>query len=67
VHASPVASLNKELDVSIHKWDSHGYSRTIRENEVGVLAEALNGVEDIVPSPTVEARRVVTELVDDLG
>jgi hypothetical protein len=66
VDASPVASLDEKLDIRIHERNSHGNSGTVWQHEVGVLAEPLDGAEDVVPSAAVEAGAVVAELVDDL-
>lgn len=59
MHTSPVTSLDKKLDVGIHKWNRHCDSRPIWEDEIGVLAEALDDAEDVIPSTTVETRAVV--------
>ena len=66
VDTSLVASLDEELDVCVHEGRGHGDGIAVGENEVGVLAEALDGVEDVVPAAAVQAGRVVTKLVDDL-
>ncbi|KAH0294862.1 malate synthase, partial [Aureobasidium sp. EXF-3399] len=42
VHSSAVACLDQKLDVGIHEWRSHGDSRTVRQDKVGVLAETLD-------------------------
>lgn len=61
-----MAGLDEELDVRIHEWDGHGHGGTVGKDEVGVLAEALDGAEDVVPSAAVEAGAVIAKLVDDL-
>jgi len=66
VHTSAVAGLDEELDVGVHEGHSHGHGGSVGEDKVGVVAETLDDVEDVVPATTVQARRVVTELVDDL-
>jgi hypothetical protein len=59
VHATTVASLDEELDVGVHEGDGHGDSAAVGKDEVGVVAEALDDGEDVVPTAAVEARRVV--------
>jgi hypothetical protein len=64
--ASLVARLDKQLDVGIHERNGHGDRISVGQDEVGVLAEALDGVEDVIPATAVETRRVVAKLVNDL-
>lgn len=66
VDTSLVAGLDEKLDVGIHEGNGHGDGRSVGEDEVGVVAELLDGAEDVVPSATVETGAVVAELVDDL-
>jgi hypothetical protein len=66
MHTSLVAGLDEQLDVCVHKGARHGDGVSVGEDEVGVLAETLDGAEDVVPATAVEARGVVAELVDDL-
>ena len=66
MHASPVAGLDEKFYIGVHERDGHGHGITVGKNEVGILAETLDGVEDVVPSTAVEARRVIAELIDDL-
>ena len=66
VHTTTVASLDEELDVGVHEGDGHGDRAAVGQDEVGVVAEALDHGEDVVPTAAVESRRVVAELVDDL-
>lgn len=65
VDAALVASLDEETDVGVHEGDGHGDLRAVRQDELRVLAEALDVAEDVVPAAAVEAGRVVTEFVDD--
>jgi hypothetical protein len=65
--ASLVAGLDKKLDIGVHEGRSHGDSIAVGQDEVGVLAEALDGVEDVIPATAVQTGGVVTELVDDLA
>jgi hypothetical protein len=67
VHTAAVARLDQELDVGVHKGHGHGDGAAVGENEVGVVAEALDDGEDVVPTTAVEAGGVVAEFVDDLG
>ncbi|KAI6775412.1 hypothetical protein HG530_002170 [Fusarium avenaceum] len=66
VDTALVAGLDEELHVGLHEGDGHRDGGTVWEDKVGVVAELLDDAEDVVPSTTVEARAVVTELVDDL-
>jgi hypothetical protein len=66
VHTTAVASLDEKLDIGIHERHGHGDIGAVGENKVGVLAELLDEGEDVIPAAAVEARAVVTELVDDL-
>lgn len=66
VDSTAMAGLDEELDVGVHEGRGHGHSGSVRKDELGVLTEALDGVEDVIPSTTVQPRAVVTELVDNL-
>ena len=66
MYSTLVAGLDEQLDICVHEGNCHSHSRSVGKNKVGVLAEAFDGVEDVVPATAVEAGRVVTELVDDL-
>jgi hypothetical protein len=66
VDGSLVAGLDEQLDVCVHEGTRHGDGVSVGQDEVGVLAEALDCVEDVVPATAVETGGVVTELVDDL-
>lgn len=61
-----MTSLDQEFHVSIHERDGHGNGRSVRKDEIGVLAELLDHTEDVIPPPTVQPRAVITEFVDDL-
>ena len=63
---SLVASLDEKLDVGVHEGRCHSNGITVGQNKVGVLAEALDGVEDVVPATAVQAGGMVTKLVDNL-
>ena len=43
----------------------HCHLRKIRVDEFGMVAELLDGTEDVVPVPAVEARRVLSQFVQD--
>ena len=66
VDAALVAGLDEELDVGVHEGDGHGDARAVGEDEGGVVAELLDGGEDVIPATAVEAGGVLAELVDDL-
>jgi hypothetical protein len=66
MYATLVACLDEKLNVGIHERYGHGHRVTVWKNEVGVLAEALDSVENVVPTSAVEACRVVAELIDNL-
>jgi hypothetical protein len=67
VHASAMACLDEEFDVRIHEWDSHGHCSTIWKDKVGVISEALDHAEDVIPTTAVEAGAMIAEFVDNLG
>jgi hypothetical protein len=67
VHATLVAGLDEQLDVCVHEGAGHSDGVSVWEDEVGILAETLDGAEDVVPATAVEARGVVAEFVDNLA
>ena len=62
-----MAGLDEKLDVCIHERHGHSHSGSIWQDKVGVLAETLDDAKDVVPSAAIQARRVFSELVDDLN
>lgn len=52
--------------VGIHEGNGHGDRASIWEHKIAVLAEFLDDTEDVVPATTVQARAVISQLVDDL-
>ena len=66
MYPSFVACLDEELDVSIHKGDSHCDCGAVRQDKVDILAELLNYAKDVIPSTAIQARTMVTQLKDDL-
>lgn len=66
MYPSFVACFDEKLDVSIHERNSHCDSGAVRQNEVGALTEFFDDTEDVIPSTTIQARTVVTKLIDDL-
>jgi hypothetical protein len=66
MHTSLVTGLDEQFDVCVHEGARHGDGVSVGEDEVRVLAETLDGAEDVVPATAVEARGVVAEFVDDL-
>lgn len=61
-----VACFDEKLDVSIHKGYSHCDSGAVRQNEIGALTELFDHAEDVIPSTAIQARTMVTELINDL-
>ena len=66
MNTTTVAGLDQQTDVGIHERHGHGDSGTVGQDKVGVLAEALDEREDVIPTATVETGAVVAEFVDDL-
>lgn len=66
VHSSPVASLDEKSDICVHERDCHCDVGSVRKDKGGVLTEAFDDREDVVPATTVQTRRMVAQLVDDL-
>ena len=62
-----VADVDEALHVGLHQRRGHGKVRPIGGNLVVMLLEFLDIAEEIVPATTVEAERMVLELVEDLG
>lgn len=65
VDTTLVAGLDQQLDVGVHEGDGHGDAGAVRQNKVGVLAELLDGAENVVPAAAVETSAVVAQLVND--
>lgn len=61
-----VACFDEKLDVSIHERDSHCDCGAVRQDKIWVLTEFFDHAEDVVPSTAIQARTMVTELIDDL-
>ena len=53
MHASLVASLDEQFDVGIHERNGHGDCGTVGHDETGVLAEAFDDGEDVIPAAAV--------------
>ncbi len=66
MYPSFVACFDEKLDVSIHERYSHCYCGAVRQDKLGVLTEFFDHAEDVIPSAAIQARTVVTELIDDL-
>jgi hypothetical protein len=64
---SLVAGLDQESNICVHERNGHGNRSTVRQDEVGVVAELLDEGKDVVPSSAVQAGAVVTKLIDDLS
>ncbi|KAI3485184.1 hypothetical protein L1887_51469 [Cichorium endivia] len=61
-----VARLDEQVDVGLHEGHRHRHGRTVGEDGTGIVALALDEREDVIPSTTVETRRVLAQLVEDL-
>ena len=61
-----VAGLDEQLGVGAHERHRHLHLVAVRQDELRVVAEALDHREDVVPAAGVEAVRVVAQLVEDL-
>ncbi len=66
VGAALVAGVHQQLGVGAHEGHGHGDLGTVGQDQVVVLGELLDGAEDVVPAPGVEAGGVVADLVEDL-
>jgi hypothetical protein len=66
MHASPMTCLDEQFNICVHERNGHGDGITVGKNKIRVLAETLDGVEDVVPSATIEARRMIAKLINDL-
>ena len=61
-----MACFDEKLDISIHERYSHCDSGAVRQNEIRALTEFFDHAEDVIPSTAIQARTMVTELIDDL-
>ena len=66
MYPSLVACFDEKLDVSIHERNSHCNCGAVRQDKIGALTEFFDHAEDVIPSTAIEARTMVTELIDDL-
>lgn len=66
MYAPFMTSLNQQLYICIHEWNSHCHRRAVGQNKGRVLAELLDDTEDVVPSATVQTSTMITELIYDL-
>ena len=66
VGAAAVAGGDEEAGVSAHERDGHRHLPSVRQDERGLLAEALDEAEHVVPAAGVQARGVLAELEQDL-
>jgi hypothetical protein len=66
VDASAMTGLDEKLDVGVHEGSGHGDGASVGEDEVGVVSEAFDDAEDVIPTTAVETGRVFTEFVDNL-
>lgn len=61
-----MARLDQQLDVGIHKGDGHRHVGSIRQDEFRASAKLLDDAKDVIPSATVQAGTMISELKDDL-
>ncbi len=66
MYTSFVTCFDEELDVSVHKRNRHGDCGAVRQYKIGIVTELFDHTEDVIPSTAIQARTVVTELIDDL-
>lgn len=62
----PMASLNQEPDISVHKANCHGDIFAVGKNGTPIGSSLLNEAEDVVPASAVESGRVVPQLKQNL-
>jgi hypothetical protein len=61
-----VAGTNQKANICVHEWSLHCHAATIRENNALCLSAPLfDEREDVVPTTTVETRRVLAQLKED--
>jgi hypothetical protein len=61
-----VAGLDEQLGVGAHERRAHRHQRPIREHELRPVAELLDDREHVVPAAGIEARGMLSQLVQDL-
>ena len=60
-----MAGLDEQTDIRVHETDGHRNILPIREHRATVRTALLDKAKDIIPTPTVESRRVCAELEKD--
>lgn len=63
---TPMASVDEKIRITSHEVLGHPNLNTIRQKAVWVGLESLDIAEDVIPPPTVEPNRVVSELIQYL-
>src|SRR6266566_804810 len=66
VDVTAMAGLDGEQGVGTQEVRGHGHLSAVGIDEVGHLVELLDSAEDVVPTPAVQARRVLAQFVEYL-
>jgi hypothetical protein len=61
-----VASLDEKADIGIHKPDLHRHILAVRQDSALVHSPFLDKAEYVIPAPTVQPTRVVSQFEEDL-
>lgn len=60
-----MAGFDQQLNIRLHKRNSHRDVASVREHELRIIPELFDDRENVVPATTVETRAVLTEFVDN--
>ena len=66
VCAAAMAGAHELLGVGVHERHGHRHSDAVGQHERRIVAELLDGAEDVVPAPGVEPGRVLAQCEQDL-
>ena len=61
-----MACFDEKLDISVHERNGHCDCGAVRQNEIGVMTKFFDYAEDVIPPTAIQARTMITELIDDL-
>ena len=66
MYAASMAGANQQVRVRLQEVAVHRHLRAIRQHPVGAMRKLLDEAKNVVPSPAVEAGRMVAQLEQDL-
>ncbi len=66
VDPAAMAGLHQELRIGPQEMLGHGQLAAVRQHVIGMVAQAFDEAEDVIPAPAVEPARVLAELIEEL-